>query len=204
MKSLRIITSTATLIVTLVFGMSAIAAADKSAPMDPKVAEMMKKHEAAATPGEAHKMLAGSVGKWKTSSQMWDAPGTQPHTSKGTANMKMILGGRWLQQEFKGEVMGKPFEGIGLTGYDNVKGKYESHWYDSMSTGAMVAKGDYEASSKTIKDSGTMSCPFSADKTQDVRSEWQMVDKNKMIFSMYGKGPTDGPEFKMMEIVYTR
>ncbi|MES3037267.1 MAG: DUF1579 family protein [Bdellovibrionota bacterium] len=50
-----------------------------------------------------------------------------------------------------------------------------------------------------------MSCPISESKTQEVRNEWQIVSKNKMIFSMFGKGPmTDGPEFKMMEIVYTR
>jgi hypothetical protein len=31
----------------------------------------------------------------------------------------MILGGRFLQQEFAGEMMGGTFLGIGLTGYDN-------------------------------------------------------------------------------------
>lgn len=188
----------------LFFGLSA-AAADKAAPMDPKMQEMMKKYEAAATPGEAHKVLANISGKWKTASQMWESPDAKPASSKGTANFKMILGGRWLQQEFKGTAMGKPFQGIGLVGYDNVKQKYESHWFDSMSTASMEAEGDFDTSTKTLKDKGTVSCPISASKTQEVRSEWQMVDKNKMIFSMFGTGPVANvPEFKMMEIVYTR
>ncbi len=187
----------------LIFGLN-VGAVEKPAAMDPKMQEMMKKYQAAGTPGEPHKVLADAAGKWKTTSQMWQSPEAKPETSKGTANLKMILGGRWLQQEFKGTAMGQPFEGIGLLGYDNIKGKYESHWFDSMSTASMDAEGDYDASTKTLKDKGSMSCPISPTKTQEVRSEWQMVNKNKMVFSMFGKGPEGGPEFKMMEIVYTR
>jgi hypothetical protein len=62
----------------------------------------------------------------------------------------------------------------------------------------------YGHGSKTLKDTGSISCPISESKTQEVRSEWQMISKNKMIFSMYGSGPTKDPEFKMMEITYTR
>lgn len=188
---------------TLVFGLG-VMAAEKAGTMDPAMQEMMKKYEAASTPGEPHKILAETSGKWNTVSQMWQSAEGKPETSKGTSQFKMILGGRWLQQDFKGTAMGKPFQGMGLLGYDNVKGKYESHWFDSMSTGSMEAEGDYDAATKTLKDKGSMSCPISPSKTQEMRSEWQMLSKNKMIFSMYGKGPQGGPEFKMMEIVYTR
>ena len=196
--------SVAILVSALILGFNASAADNKKQMMDPAMQEMMQKYEAAAKPGEQHKNLASMAGSWKTTSQMWEKPDAKPETAKGSANFKMILGGRWLQQEFKGTAMGKPFQGIGLVGYDNVKGKYESHWFDSMSTGSMEAEGDYDASTKTLKDKGSMSCPISATKTQDVRTEMQMVSKNKMIFSMYGSGPMGGPEFKMMEIVYTR
>lgn len=188
----------------LVFGFHAGAAEKPTQKMDPKMMEMMKKYEEAGTPGAPHKVLSETVGNWKTTSQMWEKPDSQPMTSKGTAKFEMILGGRWLQQKFTGTAMGKPFQGIGMLGYDNVKGKYESHWFDSMSTASMDAEGDYDANTKTLKDKGSMSCPISADKTQEVRTEWQMVNKNKMVFSMYGSGPEAGPEFKMMEIVYTR
>lgn len=179
-------------------------AADKGQAMDPKMMETMKKYQAAGTPGEPHKVLSNLAGKWKTSSKMWHKPDAPAETSKGTANFKMILGGRWLQQEFKGTAMGQPYQGMGLVGYDNVKGKYESTWYDSMSTGLMTAEGDYNPATKTLTDKGSASCPISADKTQEFRSDWQMVDKNKMVFSMFGAAPEGGPEFKMMEITYTR
>ena len=192
------------LVATLLIGLQAVAA-DKPGKMDAQKQEMMKKFEAAATPGAPHKMLADMAGEWKINSQMWEAPNAKPETSNGTASFKMVLGGRWLQQDMKGTAMGQPYEGLSFIGYDNVKGKYVSNWMDSMSTGLAQAEGDYDASSKTIKDKGEMSCPLSSDKEQDFRSEWKMVSKNKMIFSMFGKGPEEKfPEFKMMEIVYTR
>lgn len=170
---------------------------------DPQL-EMMKKFEEAATPGAAHKRLAALAGSWAYTSKMWESPDAKPMQSKGKSSMKMILGGRWLQQDFKGEAMGKPFNGLGLIGYDNVKGSYETVWLDTMSTGLTQGTGSYDEAAKTLKDSGSHSCPISADKKQDYRSEWNMIDKNHMVYSMYGKGFVGDKEFKMMEISYTR
>lgn len=198
-------TMIAALALFLSFAAHAADKKDAAAAMDPKMADMMKKMEAAGTPGEPHKRLAELVGTWKTSSQMWHAPDAPPETTKGTAKFKMILGGRFLQQEFKGKAMGKSFEGIGTVGYDNVKAKYESTWMDTMSTGLMRSEGDYNVETKTLTDKGMYSCPISKGKQQEVRTEWNMGDKKKMVFSMFGKGPDGkGPEFKMMEITYTR
>jgi hypothetical protein len=60
-------------------------------------------------------------------------PGQPPLESEGTAEHKMILGVRYLQQAFTGDMMGTPFGGIGLNGYDNQKQKFVSTWVDSMS-----------------------------------------------------------------------
>ena len=38
-------------------------------------------------------------------------------------------------------MMGKTFEGVGLTGYDNQTKKYTSTWMDSMSTTLHVMEG---------------------------------------------------------------
>ena len=42
-------------------------------------------------------------------------------------------------------MMGMPFTGHGMRGYDNVSGKYWSTWNDSMSTGMMVSEGTCDA-----------------------------------------------------------
>ncbi len=200
MKKLTLITS----IILVGLALNTFAA-EKAGALDPKMQETIKQYEAAATPGEAHKVLADIKGNWKTVSQMWQTAGGKPETSKGTSSFKTILGDRWLQQEFKGMAMGKSFQGVGMVGYDNVKQKYITNWYDSMSTALTQSEGDFDATTKTFKDKGNMSSPIAPSKTQAFRSEWQMVNKNKMVFSMFGSDPVaGGPEFKMMEIVYTR
>lgn len=194
---LKIILTAAALIFS-----NGIFAADK--PLDAKAQEMMKKWQEAGTPGANHKTLAGMAGKWSYASKWWEGPNATPQESKGTSNMKMILGGRWLQHEIQGMSMGQKFSGLGLTGYDNVKGKFETIWLDTMSTSLMRGTGDWDESTKTLKDSGTFSSPVTDSKTQDYRGEWQIVNKNKMIYSMFGSAPEGGPEFKQMEMTFTR
>ena len=189
--------------VLLVTHFSAFAAEPAKAP-DAKMQEMMKKHEAYSTPGEQHKRLAELEGNWTYTSKMWMSPKDKPQEAKGTSTFKMILGGRWLQQDTKGEVMGMPFEGIALTGYNNLKGEYETIWLDSMSTGAMYGTGSYDAKKKTLSDKGSYTCPFSEDKSRDYRADLKIKDKNNMTYSSYGPGINGEPEYKHMEIVYKR
>jgi hypothetical protein len=51
-------------------------------------------------------MLAKSNGTWKAETTMWMAPDAPPMVSNGTATTKMILGGRYQQMTFKGDMMG--------------------------------------------------------------------------------------------------
>ncbi len=50
-----------------------------------------------------------------------------------------------MQEDFSGEFMGKPFHGIGITGYDNLKKKYVGSWIDDMGTGLFISEGDADA-----------------------------------------------------------
>jgi len=99
----------------------------------PNMEEMTKKMQEFATPGPAHKALDALAGEWNVEARYsMGGPGTPPTTSKGVAVTRWILGGRYLQEEFSGEMMGRPFKGIGVTGYDNFKKKYISTWVDDM------------------------------------------------------------------------
>lgn len=178
--------------------------AGEEAAMDPKKKEMMEQWMKYSTPGAPHQLLASQAGKWKYTSKMWESAESKPEESTGTSTMKMILGGRFLYQEVKGKAMGRPFDGIGITGYNNLTEKYESTWMDSMSTGVMHGEGTYDASTKTLKDSGEYTCPASKDKTQKYRSEWRMIDANNSTFTMWGPDMLSGQEFKMMEMTYRR
>ena len=119
----------------------------------------------------------------------------------GSSEQKMLLGGRFLQQEFAGEMMGSPYNGIGFTGYDNHTQKYVSTWMDSMSTGIMVFEGTAGADGRTITQTARFEDPVRG--PVQWRSVTKMVDDKTMLFEMYITGKS-GKEEKMMEITYTR
>ena len=161
---------------------------------------MMEKFEKQGTPGEPHKRLASMEGSWNTKTKSWMEPNKPPMETAGTCEQKMILGGRFLKQKCSGDMMGKTFEGVGLTGYDNQTKKYTSTWMDSMSTTLHVMEGT-SGDDNTITQEGQYTCPIRGE--MKLRSVTKMVDRNTNIFEMYGTDKS-GQEMKMMEITYTR
>ena len=156
----------------------------------------------AATPGMHHEHLQAMIGSWEYTSKMWMDPAAPPTESMGTCERKMILGGRYLYEEFKGDAMGMPFEGIGITGYDNIEEQYKSIWIDNMGTTIMVGNGKCADEGKILKMEMEYTDPMSGKLTK----AWTvstMTDPNKHLFEYHGMSP-DGKKYKMMEIMYTR
>ncbi|MCI0568906.1 MAG: DUF1579 domain-containing protein, partial [Acidobacteria bacterium] len=162
---------------------------------------MMEAYKKAAAPGEPHKQLASLSGSWTTKTKHWMEPGTPPEETTGSCEQKMVLDGRFLQQECTGEMMGSPFTGIGITGYDNLTKKYVTTWMDSQGTGIFVMEGTGSADGKTITQKGSHADPMGG--RMHHRAVTKIVDDNTEIFEMYGSGK-NGKEMKMMEITYTR
>lgn len=162
---------------------------------------MMDTYKKLATPGEPHKLFASLAGSWTTTTKEWMEPGKPPAESTGSAEMKMLLDGRFLQQDYSGVMMGQPYSGIGLSAYDNLRKRYVSTWIDSMSTGIFVMEGTASADGKTITLRGQHNEPGGGVMTH--RAIWKIADNNTQTFEMYGthKG---GKEMKMMEITYAR
>jgi hypothetical protein len=162
---------------------------------------IMEIYKKAGTPGEHHKLLARLEGSWTTKSRGWMEPGKPPTESIGTCEQKLILGGRYLRQEYSGDMMGAPFTGINFLGYDNHTGKYVSAWIESMSTGIYYFEGTASADGKTI----TQECSY--DDPVKGPSVWRTVtrikDDNSQEFEMY-LTPKGGKKEKMMEMTVTR
>lgn len=167
--------------------------------MDPAMMEAMTK---AATPGDAHKKLDGMAGTWDTKVTMWMVPGTEPMISTGTATSQWVMGGRYLEERFKGNFGGMPFEGLGFTGYDNVKKRYWSTWIDNMSTAMMTSSGNAAADGKSWDFDGTMSDPMTGGETA-LKTKVTVQDADHHKMEMWSPGP-DGKMFKSMEIAYSR
>jgi len=174
-------------------------AGDKTAGGDD---EMMKKLMELSTPGKEHEALKPLIGSWTCAVKLWMVPGTPPQESTGTMERKWILGGRYLQEDYKGTAMGMPFEGMGLLGYDKAQKRYESSWMDTMSTTTMKMTGSADASGKTFTFTGeNFDCMEG--KPVKSRSTMEIVNNDKQVMKMFAPGP-DGKEFLTFEMVVTR
>ena len=187
---------------TLVAGLAL--ASDKSASqkLDPKMEEMMKKAEAAGTPGAAHKALEPLVGDWNAEVKNWMAPDAPPTITRATAKSAWDMKGRFVREEFSGEFMGKPFHGLSFTGYDNTKQKYNSVWIDDMNTHMFTSEGKGTDGGKVITLEGKYDCPLTGEKDKASKLIYRIVSRDRHVFEMHD--PAKGDKSKTMEITYTR
>ena len=193
--------SSAVITLCLMLTVSPALAKDKKGgkPMDNEA--MMELWKQLATPGEPHKLFATLTGNWTTTTKEWREPGKPPAESTGTAEMKMLLDGRFLYQEFTGNMMGQPFNGIGIDAYDNMTKKYVTAWMDTMGTGIFMMEGTASADGKTITLRGSHPEPGGGKMSH--RAVWKIVDHNTQTFDMYGTHH-GGKEMKVLEITYSR
>ncbi|HEU4684570.1 MAG TPA: DUF1579 domain-containing protein [Nitrospira sp.] len=168
-------------------------------PMDPQA--MMELWKKLATPGAPHQLLAGLAGSWTTATKEWMEPGKPPTESTGTAEMKMLLDGRFLYQQYNSQMMGQPFGGIGINGYDNLTKKYVTVWIDTMGTGMFFMEGTASSDGKTITLRG--SHPEPGGGSMSHRAVWTIADADHQTFEMYGSHGKE-KEMKLLEIAYTR
>ncbi len=169
-------------------------------PMD-SVA-MQKAWEAYMTPGEIHNMLATEVGSWKNEMTFWMGADAPPEKATSTAEIKMIMGGRYQETNYKGTMMGMPFEGRATVAFDNTTKEFVSTWIDNMGTGMMVTRGTYDDADKAIISTGTMVDPMTG-KERKIREVYTIVDENTRRMEMFDLGH-DGNEYKSMEILMKR
>jgi hypothetical protein len=175
---------------------AAKAEASKPGAMPDSVMQMMA---AMAAPGPAHEKLKAFAGKWHAVVKTWMGPG-DPVVNEGDSEAEMVLGGRVLEQEFKGTFMNKPFEGRGMTGYDNATHQYWATWVDNSSTNVTMSQGSMDDAGKMLTCTFTM--PGMDGKPATMTTVTKMVDDKHMTYTMTGM--MGGNQVPMMEITYTR
>lgn len=153
-------------------------------------------------PGAEHALLAKLEGTWDSKVKAWFGAG-KAEESTGIMVRKMILDGRYLEERYSGTVMGKPFKGLGVFGYDLDQKKYFMTWMDNFGTGLMVNYGTYDAKTRTWTYVGEDDNPQFEGKVK-TRDVLRMITDNEMVFEMYRTPVSTGKEFKIMEITYTR
>jgi len=164
--------------------------------------DAMKKMMELGSPGPGHKVLGPLASEWTVVSTFRMAPGAVPIESKGTSKKHWILGGRFLQEEFDGDMGGMPFQGMGLTGYDNMKKRYVGLWTDTMGTAMSTSEGIADPADKVITMEGTMDDQATGAMNKKVKYVLKIVGPNKHIMEIHD--PSWGADSKWGEIVYTK
>lgn len=162
---------------------------------------MMQAFAEAAEPGEEHALLATLVGEWAATAQ-FSMPGGEEMQSEGKSSNQMVMGGRFLLQNFTGEMMGQPFKGISYTGYDNLAEKYQGVWMDEMATGIWISEGEADENGKILTFTGEAMDPLTR-QPMPFKHVLTIDGQNKHFFDLYQPGP-DGEMMKMGRITYER
>lgn len=177
--------------------------ADAQQQMQQPTPEQMQEMMKMWGPGEHHKHLGFFVGKWDTVTKVYmGGPGSDAMESSGTTEIKWVLGNRYVQETHKGTMMGMPYEGFGMTGYDNYKNMYVGTWYSNMGTEVLSYKGARDPSGKKFTYYGEMDEPMLNVSGRTVKYVTTIMDADhyKMeIIDLHA-----GDDYKVIEFVYTR
>jgi len=168
--------------------------------IDPQ--EIQRKMEAASNPGPGHKALEAFIGNWKAEVKCFHEQGGAPEVTQGTEKANWTLNGHYVEGTFRGEMMGKPFVGRSLMGYDNTKQKFVSVWVSDMQTSILTAEGKGDNGNKVITLEGKTDCPATGRKDVPMKQVFRVLGPDKHIFEMYDA--SQGANTKTMEITYTR
>lgn len=192
---------------------SFVSPATAAGPSPEEMAKMMADWQKMMQPSDHHKKLEYFVGKWKAKFKVyWAGPDAPAMETEGTAEAKWVLNKRYLQSSYKGTMLmpdpktGKltkiPYEGLGMTGYDNVRNLYTGTWADSMGTQMVSFKGTLPPGSKTFRMYGEMDEPMMKMYGRLVKYTWEIKGKDAYVFTIYDLAA--GDDYKVIEIAYTR
>ncbi|MGD9690107.1 MAG: DUF1579 domain-containing protein [Phycisphaerales bacterium] len=181
-------------------------------PHDPKAMQAaMEAYMQSIKPGKQHEFLKQFEGTWTTTTKMFMDPAAPPMQTSGTATLKMIHGGRFLQHEFSGQMPmptpdGKinniPWTGLGLTGYDNNRKLFTFVWTDTMTTSLIAGKGSLDRTGKIMTCFGEMDEPMTGEIGKAVRYTTTVVSPDKWTFKI--DEVLYGDPFTVVEVEYTR
>ena len=169
-------------------------------------AKRMAESYALAAPGPEHQRLQSLVGKWDQEIKVWPEPGKPAMTLKGTAENKMILGGRFLVSESKGNMGGMSVESTHITGFDRRHKKYTTIGLDTFGTYYVTAAGPYDESKQAVVMYGEDVDPVLGG-TQKYDFIFRVLGPDKYMIEIVFKDKehTHGAaEFKAVEITYSR
>lgn len=147
---------------------------------------------ALGNPSSGHHVLERLRGDWDVTVKDEHGP------SVAHSRIRMILGGRYVVEDFKGILGSAPYEGRNTIGFNNATGLYEATWIDSLNTGMMNSKGRFDPPTDTLLFVGSIYNPV---KGLVERVHSKLVFTGDDSFVLFVKSQSNQ---LLMELVYRR
>ena len=151
-------------------------------------------------PGPVHKQMESLAGNWDVEVTFF--LNGKENKGKAQCEARWILDGRFLQQDYKSNLMGKPYNVIQLLGYDNQKKKTIEIKMDNLNTGVMHNEGSISKDGKTISNEGEYPDRMT-NKMTKLRTVTTIVDQDHYTLEWFKPG-ADGKEEKVVSMTHTR
>ena len=151
-------------------------------------------------PSEMHYRMAKRAGEHETVSKLTLPDGKAVET-KGTAKITAVLGGRFLQEEGTGTLLGNPVSTLKLVGYNDAAGQFEAVWLYTGSTAMMTMTGKAKDDNKTVEFSASV--PGPKDAKMNFTIVYRFADADRFIVELTARSE-DGSKGPTMETTYTR
>jgi hypothetical protein len=147
--------------------------------------------------------LHALVGKWQGMTNTWFEPEKLGDTSPWQAEIRPILGGRYVQYEYTASMQGETFMGQAIIGHNSMSGQFEMAWIDSFhqSNGIMHCKGEAIPSGLRVLGSYI---PYEGMEAWGWLTVFELVDADHLTVRAYNVEPGTGTEYLGVETQYTR
>ena len=147
-------------------------------------------------PSSEQQFLTKLAGTWDATITMTMGVGGQM-VSKGTEVNTLVCGDKWMTTHFSAEMMGMPFEGHGMIGWDAAKKRYVGTWIDVFSESMVQMEGDVSDGKLVWEyDNKIMGMTHQLRDVMTIRGE----DERQLLSSIVSD---DGP-VEQMRIEFTR
>lgn len=185
------------------YALGATTARSGAPACDPVPAALDRSGQGMPGPRKEHAYYHRFEGSWDAAGEL-KMPGGAMVQMNGTLEARMGCNGTWLISDFHGNMMGMPYNGHALQGFDPASKKYIGIWVDMMRSDLDPMVGTLDADGVLVSE-GMVPNPLVPGTKVRARSKFRFEGPDRMVYEEYLNIPDDSGEWqKWMTIVHTR
>lgn len=162
----------------------------------------MERWQESIRPSLGHEVIAQFEGDWVYHTKMWWDQAAPPAEVEWAGPARMIMGGRFLEMSAEGEMMGMPWQGRYMLGYDNVRSLFHLTAFSTMDTSVQTLWGSIDREGKVLTFIGDMNEPMTGEIAKAYKISWTIDSEDRWTQRVYEI--IYGEPFVVMETVATR